>query len=216
MSALETLLEVQDHDTRIDLIGFDPFTSQIVTQEAAVTVGFTNEPEFNPAIASRFSSSGTRSLRYATANEHNLAAPFSVEAWSYDGFAPGGFSTRPTQCGTALSIATLQKYSVARYFEDFRCSAHHEIEPVGMLGGGSLVRPGELGHVQRIFVAVNNERHFGHVPLVQPVARDAAFCGPAAEVPRAFSQPVREFLRLSFGGGQQTTKRGADFRLGVG
>lgn len=93
-----------DYDTRIDLFGFDTNTNTIVIQESALTLGFSGDAEFNPRIASRYAGSGARSTRYATTHERSFTAPFTIEAWGYDGYVPASLTSRTTQCGT-LGIA---------------------------------------------------------------------------------------------------------------
>lgn len=93
-----------DLDARISLFGFDTNTNTVVLHENAVGLATSTAAEFNTAIAAKFSSTGVRSPRYGTAHERSTSAPFLIEAGSYDGFAPGGFTTRATQCGTPLAI----------------------------------------------------------------------------------------------------------------
>lgn len=95
-----------DHDTRISLFGFDANSNTIVLQEGAVTMGYSGSPEFNPQIGSVYSSSGERSTRYAMAHETSFVTPFSIEVYSYDGYASGGLSTRPSSCGALAIHAT--------------------------------------------------------------------------------------------------------------
>ena len=96
----------------------------------------------------------------------------------------------------ALAIAMLEKHAVARHFEHLGRRAGHQIEPIGVLRRRAVVRPRELGDVQRIFVAIDDQRHVGHVALVQPIARDAALRRPAAKVPRPVPQSIRKLLGL--------------------
>ena len=108
----------------------------------------------------------------------------------------------------ALAVAMLHEHAFARYFKHLGGRAGHEIEPIGVLGRRAIVWPGEFGDVERIFVAIDDERHVGHVALVEPIARDAALRGPAAKVPGAVSQAVGELLGLPRGGCLQAAERG--------
>lgn len=87
-----------DLDTRITLVG--AFGFQLVAQESGVTLGFSGNPEFNVKIASRYSGAGFYHPRYCTTNDRDGGAtPFSIDAYTYDGYAAGGVSMRSTACG---------------------------------------------------------------------------------------------------------------------
>ena len=80
--------------------------------------------------------------------------------------------------------------------ECFRRGLRHQIEPVGMLGGRAVVRPIVFGHVQTLLVAIDDERDFGNVAIVQPIAGDAPFGRPASQVPCPGRKSPGEQLRL--------------------
>lgn len=87
-----------DLDTRASLLAM--VNGSLVLQEGGVTLAYTGNPEFNVAVASRYSGSGSHSQRYCTVNDRDGGAtPFAIDAYTYDGYGPGGYSTRPTGCG---------------------------------------------------------------------------------------------------------------------
>ena len=96
----------------------------------------------------------------------------------------------------ALPSAMLDEDQLARRFERLGRGADHVVEPVGMLGRRAVVGPVELGDVQRVFVAIDHQRHFGDVALVDAVAGDAALRRPAAQVAGELAQAVGEFVGL--------------------
>ena len=77
--------------------------------------------------------------------------------------------------------------------------ARHQVEPIGVLGGRAVVRPLELGDVQAVLVAVDDQRHLGDVALVEPIAGDALPRRPAAQVLGPLRQPRAEQLGLLVG-----------------
>jgi len=94
-----------DLDTRASLVAATG--GALVVQEAAATLGYSGQPEFNVKMASRYSGSGFFSTRYCTANDRDGgASPFSIDAYTYDGYAPGGLATRPTACGALPILAS--------------------------------------------------------------------------------------------------------------
>ena len=70
--------------------------------------------------------------------------------------------------------------------------------------------PGELGDVQRVLIPIDHQRDVGDVAIIQSVAGDAAFRGPAAEVAGAVAQSVGKFLDLALGTSLQAAERGSD------
>ena len=61
----------------------------------------------------------------------------------------------------ALPIAMLQKHPLARHLQHFGRRARHQVEPIGVLCRRAIVRPGKLGNMQRVFVAIDHQRHSG-------------------------------------------------------
>ena len=100
----------------------------------------------------------------------------------------------------------LQKDPLARHVQHLARRARHQIEPVGVLRRRAIVRPSELGEVQRVFVAIDHQRHIGHIALVQPVAGDAALRRPAAKVACAVPQSIGKLFGLPLRTGQQTRR----------
>src|SRR5688500_17806492 len=86
-----------------------------------------------------------------------------------------------------------------RRFANFGGRAYHVIQPIGMLRGRAIVRSLEFGNVQRVLVAVDDQRHFRNVALVNSVAGDAALSRPSPQMPRELSQPIAKLRRLTFG-----------------
>src|SRR5947209_7007101 len=89
-----------------------------------------------------------------------------------------------------LAVAMLDEHKLAWHFEYFGGGARHEVEPIGVLGRRTVMRASELGDVERVVVAIDDEWHVGHIALVESIACDAALCGPAAEVASAIAEPV--------------------------
>ena len=99
----------------------------------------------------------------------------------------------------ALPIAMLQKDPLARHVQHVGRRARHQVEPIGMLSRRAIVRPGKFGKMQRVFVAIDHQRHIRHIALVQPVAGDAALRRPAAKVACAIPQPIGKLFGLPLG-----------------
>ena len=79
--------------------------------------------------------------------------------------------------------------------------------------GRRMVRgPGELGDVQAIFVAIDDQRHFGDVLFVEPEAGNAHASRPATQVPGALGQAGAEDLGLLVGLGGETAEDRAGSR----
>lgn len=160
-----------DHDTRISLYGFDANSNTIVIQEAAVTMGFSGAPEFNPQIGSTYSSSGVRATRYAMVHERSFAAPFTIEAYSYDGYAQGGLSTRATSCGS-LAITATGRPVIGQTVEFALGSAH----PVTGFVFGLAQAGAPLGPCPSCLLGVNGSALLAN-PLQFTIPADVAFVG---------------------------------------
>jgi hypothetical protein len=107
----------------------------------------------------------------------------------------------------ALRAAKLDIYVLTTHLEYFARSADQEIQPIGVLGRGSLVRPFILCDMERVFVAINDQRHLGDVALVEPVTGDPAFGGPPSQMAGALAKPVSELHGLACGLAAKTAKR---------
>jgi len=93
-----------DLDTRVSLIAL--VGGALVAQEAGVFLAFSTNPEFNIQVASQYSGNAAYSFQYNTVNDRDgPGGAFFIDAWRYNGLAPGGISTRATQCGT-LTMST--------------------------------------------------------------------------------------------------------------
>jgi hypothetical protein len=96
-----------DLDTRVTLVGV--FGFQLVPQQSGLALGFSGYPEFNVKIASRYSGAGFYHSRYCTTNDRDGGtSPFSIDAYTYDGYAAGGISMRPTACGVLPMLVSGQ------------------------------------------------------------------------------------------------------------
>jgi len=82
----------------------------------------------------------------------------------------------------ALARSLLDEDQLARGVERGAGRADHVVEPVGVLGGGPFVGAFVLGDVEGVFITVDHEWYFGDVAVVDAVAGDAPFGGPAAQV----------------------------------
>ena len=82
---------------------------------------------------------------------------------------------------------------------DFECvgrRAGHEVQPVGVLGRGAIVRTFVFGDMEAVFIAVHDEWNLRFVSLVEPVARNALLTRPAPQVACPLDQPIPEDLGL--------------------
>lgn len=89
-----------DWDVRTTLVGFEN-GGLVIRDEALLTGSFA--PNFGTRIASVYSGSGARNIRFGLCSELSLSAPYLIEAHLYDAYGPGVPTTRATSCG-ALSI----------------------------------------------------------------------------------------------------------------
>lgn len=89
-----------DWDVRTTLVGYEN-GALVIRNEALVTGSFA--PNFSTRIASVYSGSGARNIRFGLCSERSFSAPYLIEAHLYDAYGPGVPTTRATSCG-ALTI----------------------------------------------------------------------------------------------------------------
>src|SRR5690606_35920087 len=93
-------------------------------------------------------------------------------------------------------FALLEEYAISIDFERVGSRAAHQVEPIGVLGRGVIVRATILADHERVLVTINRQRHVRHVAIVEPVARDSAAGGPATKMSGTIGEAIREFTGL--------------------
>jgi hypothetical protein len=89
---------INDNDTRVSLVALTG--NQLLVEEAGVTLGFSQNREFNIQVATVYGGSGFASPRANTTNDRdNLAGNFAIDCYNYDSGPQGRFDTRSTSCG---------------------------------------------------------------------------------------------------------------------